>query len=138
MRLFGRHQIRGILRADAGEQLAFAGLSRNDRLRLDRRVPDVEPQIPFPFAGVEAVTEKSVLRKDRPHIPVEGDLVRNRRLGCAECRRKPEESEEPRQRGQTEGKETRLFHEGIQVRGAAVPSAARQTAKEPPCTVRAS
>ncbi len=76
LRLGGRHDRVGIVRYDAGEQLAGVEVFRDDRPRaaveLGRgQIERVEPQASLAVGVVGAVACEAVFREDRPDVMVE-------------------------------------------------------------------
>ena len=83
VRLRRRHQLVLVRRENALHEFARLGLSRHERLALQRLLADVEPQLCLAVFRIVAVAVEAVVREDRPHIAVEFDLRRQRRIGGA-------------------------------------------------------
>ena len=110
--LHRRHQLVLVGGEDAVHQLTLTGFSRHDRprARLSRSqclLPQIQPQLTFPGAGIRPVAGKTVVREDRSDVTI---VTQNRR-GCCLHRRGAEQGHRGDQRGGTEGKAQFDVHE---------------------------
>ena len=53
----------------------------------DRLLAQVQPQVGLAMARVGTVAEEAVVRQNRPHVAIELDLLRQRRVRLREARR---------------------------------------------------
>ena len=83
VRLRRRHQLVLVRRENAFHEFARLGFPRHERFALQRLLADVEPQLCLAVLRIVAVAVEAVIREDRPHIAVEFDLRRQRRIGGA-------------------------------------------------------
>ena len=65
-----RHDLLGVDRIDAGDQLAFLRVARRDGSRFDGSLAAVEPQIGLARGTIGAVAREAVLGQDRPDVAV--------------------------------------------------------------------
>ena len=57
------------------DQRAVGWLTRHDRPELNRRIPDIKPQIGLALVGVWPVARETVVGKQRPDVAVERDGI---------------------------------------------------------------
>ena len=84
VRIGRRHQFVFIGAEDPLDQIAFIRLARHEGVLLHSGLTHIEPQFRLAMASVVAMAVETVVREDRPHITVELDLLRQRRLGNAQ------------------------------------------------------
>jgi hypothetical protein len=75
VRLRGRHDLPRLGAIDLLDEPALPGLTGDDGLQGERRLPIIEPELRFPFPGLGAVAGKAVLGKDGPDVAVEFHLL---------------------------------------------------------------
>ena len=74
-RMGRRHFFIGIVTEDARDQLTRFGFPGDDSFQLDSRFTFIKTQIGFAAIGIRAVTMKAILRKNRPNVAIEDDIV---------------------------------------------------------------
>ena len=83
-RIDRRHELLGIGGDDALDEFARIDFPRHDRLRFRVRSKQtglrIEPQFGLSLVRIRAMTDETVLGKYRPHVAIELDHLRQRRL----------------------------------------------------------
>ena len=84
VRVRRRHEVVLVGRQDPGHEFTLADFAGNEGLCAYSFLADVEPQIGLTMLRVVAVAVEAVVAQNGPHIAVELDLGRDRRLSSLE------------------------------------------------------